>query len=64
MPDYKVMYYELFNKVSHIIEELQAIQLQTEEMYTLPDGSKISRFDVKSKGLQNQHQANKRRRST
>ena len=46
------MYYELFNQVSHIIEELQAIQLQAQEMYPSPDGPKISRFDVKSKGVE------------
>ena len=33
MPDYKQMYFELFNKISDIIEELQEIQRKTEEMY-------------------------------
>ena len=31
MPDYKQMYFELFNKISDIIEELQIIQNKMEE---------------------------------
>lgn len=31
MPDYKEMYFELFNKVTDVIEELKDIQLQMEE---------------------------------
>ena len=33
MPDYKKLYYELFNKVTDVIEELKQIQCQMEEMY-------------------------------
>lgn len=33
MPDYKKMYYVLFNKITDLIGELQVAQQQTEEMY-------------------------------
>ena len=33
MPDYKKLYFELFNKISDIIAELEEIQRKTEEMY-------------------------------
>ena len=33
MVNYKEMYSILFNKMTDIIEEIQQIQLQTEEMY-------------------------------
>lgn len=33
MPDYKKLYYELFNKVTDVIEELKQIQCKMEEMY-------------------------------
>lgn len=33
MTDYKKLYYELFNKVTDVIEELKQIQYQMEEMY-------------------------------
>lgn len=33
MPNYKKMYFELFNEVSSAIEKLQKIQQKTEEMY-------------------------------
>lgn len=33
MPDYKEMYYALFNKITDVIEELKQIQQLTEEMY-------------------------------
>ena len=33
MPDYKKMYYALFNQISKTIEDLQAIQQLTEEMF-------------------------------
>ena len=32
MEDYKEMYYMLFNKITDIIGELQAIQIKTEEL--------------------------------
>ncbi len=33
MPDYKAMYYELFNSVTDAIEILMRAQMKTEEMY-------------------------------
>ena len=33
MADYKKMYFELFNKITDVIEDLQEIQQKTEEMY-------------------------------
>ncbi len=33
MADYKSMYFELFNKICDIIEELEEVQRKTEEMY-------------------------------
>lgn len=33
MPDYKEMYFELFNKVTDVIEELKEIQLEMERKY-------------------------------
>ncbi len=33
MTDYKKLYYELFNKLTDVIEELKQIQCQMEEMY-------------------------------
>lgn len=39
MPNYKEMYLALFNQVSEVIEELQAIQQKTEEMYLSDEGA-------------------------
>ncbi len=33
MDCYQEMYYKLFNKISEVIGELQAIQIETEEIY-------------------------------
>ena len=33
MPDYKEMYFELFNKITDVIEELKEIQREMEEKY-------------------------------
>jgi hypothetical protein len=33
MPDYKKMYYELFNKITDVIENLKKIQQEAEESY-------------------------------
>jgi len=33
MPDYKAMYYRLFNTYTDVIEMLQKVQQETEEMY-------------------------------
>lgn len=37
MPDYEMLYHALFNKVTHVIEELQTIQQVTEEIYITTD---------------------------
>ncbi len=37
MPDFEKMYHVLFNKVSHVIEELQTSQQITEEIYVGTD---------------------------
>ena len=37
MPDYKEMYFELFNKLTDVIEELKAIQQEMEEKYIASD---------------------------
>ena len=37
MPDYKKLYFELFNKVSDIIEELKKVQIEAEEMFLEED---------------------------
>ena len=33
MEDYKKMYYELFNKITDVIENLKKIQQEAEEVY-------------------------------
>jgi hypothetical protein len=33
MPDYQQMYYILFNEITNIIEQLQTVQIKTEELY-------------------------------
>ena len=33
MPEYKDLYYKLFNRITDIIEELKELQNQAEEMY-------------------------------
>ncbi len=45
MPDYQTMYHKLFNKVTDIIEELQSIQIQTEEMHSTSDAPEIHMRD-------------------
>ena len=35
--DYKTLYYELFNKLTDVIEELKQIQCQMEDMYVSND---------------------------
>ncbi len=37
MEDYKKMYYELFNKLTDIIENLKTIQLEAEERFISAD---------------------------
>lgn len=34
MPNYKKMYYKLFNKITNMIDELQEIHRETKEIYT------------------------------
>ena len=36
MPDYKEMYFELFNKLTDVIEELKAIQQEWKKNVLLP----------------------------
>ena len=33
MPNYKKMYFKMFNKVTYIIEELKKLQVECEDMY-------------------------------
>lgn len=33
MADYKSLYYQLFNKITDVIEELKEVQQQAEEVY-------------------------------
>ena len=40
MPDYKELYFELFNKVTDIIEELKKIQCDMEEKCIEEDNDK------------------------
>ena len=40
--DYKEMYFKLFNRISDIIEELSAIQQETEEMFITQESEKGS----------------------
>ncbi len=37
MTDYKTMYFELFNKITDVIEELKSVQQRTEEIYIVGD---------------------------
>lgn len=37
MTDYKKLYYQLFNKVTEIIEQLKEVQVEMEEMYIESD---------------------------
>ena len=37
MADYKTMYFELFNKITDVIEELKSVQQRTEEIYIAGD---------------------------
>ena len=40
MQNYKKMYYELFNKITYVIEELKVVQQETEEIYIQDDETK------------------------
>ncbi len=40
MEDYKKMYYELFNKITDVIENLKRIQQEAEEIYLSADEDK------------------------
>lgn len=41
MENYKMMYTRLFNKITDIIEELQAVQQETEDMYMREEGENM-----------------------
>lgn len=45
MPNYKEMYYVLFNKITDIIGDLQEIQQQAEEIYLDSPHTEIIVFD-------------------
>ena len=45
MPDYKTMYYTLFNQISKTIEDLQNIQQTVEEMFINDDKSDFIIFN-------------------
>ena len=47
MPDYKLMYHTLFNAITDAIEELQKIQLLTEELYINGDEPILHGFGEK-----------------
>ena len=42
VPDYKEMYLLLFNKISDVVTDLQAIQMQTEELFMDSQAAHIS----------------------
>ena len=50
MADYKKMYFTLFNKITDVIEDLQEIQLQTEEMFI---NSSETVIEIKNKEQEN-----------
>lgn len=43
MDSYKEMYYKLFNKITDIIDELQAIQAQTEEPFVSQEAEDLQK---------------------
>jgi len=38
--DYEKMYYKLFNKITDVINELQAVQQETEDMFIYQESEK------------------------
>lgn len=42
MPNYKEMYYMLFNKITKVIEQLKTIQQKTEELYINSDDTPLN----------------------
>ena len=40
MEDYKRMYFDLFNQLTNVIEQLKEIQVKAEEMYVNADSDK------------------------
>ena len=42
MADYKTMYFELFHKITDVIEELKSIQQKAEEIYMDADSQNQS----------------------
>ena len=49
MDDYKKMYYELFNKITDVIEEWKSIQQKTEEIYIRSEDRLVLFEDKKEK---------------
>lgn len=41
MPDYQKMYHTLFNEITDIIEQLQSVQIKTEELYINSKGTSL-----------------------
>lgn len=41
MTDYKKLYFELFNKITDIIEELKAIQIRAEELFISDENNNV-----------------------
>ena len=43
MTDYKNMYFQLFNKITDIIEQLKEVQKQAEEMYINDESENVKK---------------------
>ena len=41
MTDYKKLYFELFNKITEVIEELKEVQLKTEELFISDENNSL-----------------------
>ena len=54
MDDYRAMYSTLFNKITDVISELRAVQIEVEELYILQASEKCLPFQTaKTKSLRN-----------
>ena len=43
MENYKELYYELFNKISNVIEELKQIQINAEEKFISDENESVKK---------------------
>jgi hypothetical protein len=50
MENYKMMYTKLFNKITDIIEELQAVQQETEDLYVQAEGGDVILLEAEEEG--------------